>query len=242
MKERLQKILSARGVASRRAAEQMIQEGRVTVNGMTALLGQSADPDTDQIMLDGKPIPAGEQPVYIMLNKPRGFVTTLSDEKGRRTVAELVADCGVRVYPVGRLDLSSEGLLLFTNDGAFADQLMHPKHEVKKTYFVWVTGYTPQGFERLQQPIELDGYMIRPPHVRQWTVQGGNARLEITIHEGRNRQVRRMCDAAGMHVTRLRRISEGRLKLGDLPVGHWRYLTEDEVQMLKQLGEKHDAI
>ena len=242
MKERLQKILSARGVASRRAAEQMITEGRVMVNGRVASLGESADTDKDQILVDGKPIPAGQQPVYIMLNKPRGFVTTLSDEQGRRTAAELVADCGVRVYPVGRLDLSSEGLLLFTNDGAFADRLMHPKHEVKKTYFVWVPGYTPQGLEKLQQPIELDGYMIRPPHVRQWTVQGEHARLEITIHEGRNRQVRRMCDAAGMHVTRLRRISEGKLKLGDLPVGKWRYLTEEEVQMLKELGEKNDAV
>ena len=242
MKERLQKILSARGVASRRAAEQMILDGRVMVNGCVASLGESADPDTDQIIVDGKSLPAGNQSVYIMLNKPRGFVTTLSDEKGRRTAAELVADCGVRVYPVGRLDLSSEGLLLFTNDGAFADRLMHPKHEVKKTYFVWVTGYTPQGFEKLQQPVELDGYMIRPPHVRQWTVQGEHARLEITIHEGRNRQVRRMCDAAGMHVTRLRRISEGRLKLGDLPVGKWRYLTDEEVQMLKELGEKNDAV
>ena len=236
MKERLQKILSARGVASRRASEQMITDGRVMVNGRIALLGESADADVDEILVDGKAIPAGDQPVYIMLNKPRGFVTTLSDEKGRRTAAELVADCGVRVYPVGRLDLSSEGLLLFTNDGAFADRLMHPKHEVKKTYFVWVTGYTPQGFEKLQQPIELDGYLIRSPHVRQWTVQGEHARLEITIHEGRNRQVRRMCDAAGMHVTRLRRISEGRLKLGDLPVGKWRYLTDEEVQMLKELG------
>ena len=242
MKERLQKILSARGVASRRAAEQMILDGRVMVNGCVASLGESADPDTDQILVDGKALPAGNQPVYIMLNKPRGFVTTLSDEKGRRTAAELVADCGVRVYPVGRLDLSSEGLLLFTNDGAFADRLMHPKHEVKKTYFVWVTGYTPQGFEKLQQTVELDGYMIRPPHVRQWTVQGEHARLEITIHEGRNRQVRRMCDAAGMHVTRLRRISEGRLKLGDLPVGKWRYLTDEEVQMLKELGEKNDTV
>ena len=242
MKERLQKILSARGVASRRASEQMITDGRVMVNGRIALLGESADADVDEILVDGKAIPAGDQPVYIMLNKPRGFVTTLSDEKGRRTAAELVADCGVRVYPVGRLDLSSEGLLLFTNDGAFADRLMHPKHEVKKTYFVWVTGYTPQGFEKLQQPIELDGYLIRSPHVRQWTVQGEHARLEITIHEGRNRQVRRMCDAAGMHVTRLRRISEGRLKLGDLPVGKWRYLTDEEVQMLKELGEKNDAV
>lgn len=238
MKERLQKILSARGVASRRAAEQMIEEGRVSINGVVALLGQSADPDVDDIRIDGKPIPAGDKPVYIMLNKPRGFVTTLSDEQGRRTAAELVADCGVRVYPVGRLDLNSEGLLLFTNDGAFADKLMHPKHEVKKTYFAWVTGYSPAGFERLQQPIELDGYMIRPPHVKQWTVQGDHARLEITIHEGRNRQVRRMCAAAGMHVTRLRRIKEGRLKLGDLPVGKWRYLTDEEVDMLRQMGAK----
>lgn len=233
MTERLQKILSARGVASRRTAEQMILDGRVVVNGEIASLGQSADPDVDEILIDGNAIPAGDQPVYIMLHKPRGFVTTLSDEKGRRTVADLVADCGVRVYPVGRLDLSSEGLLLMTNDGAFAEWMMHPKHEVNKTYFVWVTGYTPQGFEKLQQPIELDGYMIKPPKVRQWTVREDHAQLEITIHEGRNRQVRRMCDAAGMHVTRLRRIREGKLKLGDLPVGKWRYLTPEEVAMLK---------
>jgi 23S rRNA pseudouridine2605 synthase len=238
MTERLQKILSARGVTSRRAAEQMIQEGRITVNGQVAILGQTADPDVDEILVDGKPIPAGDQPVYIMLNKPRGFVTTRSDEKGRRSAAELVADCGVRVYPVGRLDLSSEGLLLFTNDGVFADAMMHPKHQIDKTYFVWVTGYTPEGFEKLQQPIELDGYLIKPPRVRQWTVNGEHARLEITIHEGRNRQVRRMCDAAGMHVTRLRRIREGKLKLGDLPVGKWRYLTEEEVLLLK--GQKEN--
>ncbi len=238
MTERLQKIISSRGVASRRAAEQMILDGRVTVNGQPAALGQTADPSLDEIIVDGKPIPAGDQPVYIMLNKPRGFVTTLSDEKGRKTAVQLVADCGVRVYPVGRLDLNSEGLLLFTNDGAFADAMMHPKHEVKKTYFVWVTGYTPEGFQHLQQPTRLDGYLIRSPHVRQWTVKGEHARLEITIHEGRNRQVRRMCEAAGMHVTRLRRISEGRLKLGDLAVGAWRYLTDEEVAMLKETGDR----
>lgn len=242
MTERVQKILSARGVASRRAAEQLIQQGRVTVNGAVAKLGQCADPEKDQICLDGKPIPTGEKLVYIMLNKPRGFVTTLSDEKGRRTAADLVADCGTRVYPVGRLDLSSEGLLLFTNDGAFADAMMHPKHQVNKTYMVWVTGYTPEGFARLQQPISLDGYTIRAPQVRQWTVQGDQARLEITIHEGRNRQVRRMCNAAGMHVTRLRRIGEGKLQLGDLAVGKWRYLTEAEVEMLKKLGAKYEKL
>lgn len=232
MTERLQKILSARGVASRRTAEQMILDGRITVNGQTAMLGQIADPDTDEIFVDGKPIPAGMQPVYIMLHKPRGFVTTLSDEQGRRTAAELVSDCGVRVYPVGRLDLSSEGLLLFTNDGAFADQMMHPKHQVDKAYLAWVTECTENSVQRLRQPIELDGYRIRAPKVR--LVKPGL--LEITIHEGRNRQVRRMCGMAGMHVTRLRRIREGSLSLGDLPSGKWRYLTDDEVMSLK--GQK----
>lgn len=239
MTERLQKILSARGVASRRAAEQMIQDGRVSVNGAVAVLGQTADADTDSIFVDGKPIPTGEKPVYIMLHKPRGFVTTLSDEKGRRTAADLVADCGVRVYPVGRLDMSSEGLLLFTNDGDFAMKMMHPRHEVDKTYLAWVTGYTPAGLEKLKMPIELDGYTIRAPKVRQKTVKGDTAILEITIHEGRNRQVRRMCEAAGMHVTRLRRIQEGKLKLGDLAVGAWRYLTEAEAAML--LGDTYEG-
>ena len=228
MTERLQKILSARGVASRRTAETMIEEGRVTVNGTLAVLGQSADPEKDEILLDGRPLPSAEQYVYILLHKPRGYVTTLSDEKGRKTVAELVSDCGVRVYPVGRLDLDSEGLLLLTNDGEFANRLMHPKHEVEKTYLTWVTDYSEAALQRLKQPITLDGYRIRPPKVRP--VKPGL--LEITIHEGRNRQVRRMCDAAGMHVTRLKRIREGDLSLGDLPLGAWRYLTEKEVKML----------
>jgi 23S rRNA pseudouridine2605 synthase len=228
MMERLQKILSARGVASRRAAEQMIRDGRVTVNGTIAALGQAVDVDTDEILIDGAPIPTGDQPVYIMLHKPRGFVTTLSDEQGRRTAADLVADCGVRVYPVGRLDLSSEGLLLFTNDGAFANRMMHPKHQVDKTYLAWVTDCSDEALQRLRQPIVLDGYRIRAPKLRQ--IKPGV--LEITIHEGRNRQVRRMCDAAGMHVTRLRRIREGNLSLGDLPVGKWRYLTAEEIASL----------
>ena len=228
MMERLQKILSARGVASRRTAEQMIRDGRVTVNGNIASLGQTVDVDTDEILIDGAPIPTGDQPVYIMLHKPRGFVTTLSDEQGRRTAADLVADCGVRVYPVGRLDLSSEGLLLFTNDGAFANRMMHPKHQVDKTYLAWVTDCSDEALQRLRQPIVLDGYRIRAPKLRQ--VKPGM--LEITIHEGRNRQVRRMCEAAGMHVTRLRRIREGNLSLGDLPVGKWRYLTAEEIASL----------
>lgn len=234
MAERLQKILSARGLASRRQAEEWIQAGRVTVNGRTAQLGDTADPAADDIQVDGRPLPEAEEPVYILLNKPRGYVTTLSDERGRPHAAGLVADCGRRVYPVGRLDMDSEGLLLFTNDGAFANALTHPKREVEKTYQVWTTGYTPGGEERLSRPITLDGYTIRPPKVRLLRAQGDAAQFLVTIHEGRNRQVRRMCQAAGMRCTRLRRIQEGPLKLGNLPLGKWRYLTAEEVDRLKR--------
>ena len=234
MRERLQKILSARGVASRRKAEELIGQGHVAVNGIPARLGDTADPDIDEILVEGRPLPRQEGHVYILLNKPRGYVTTLSDEKGRPNAAQLVADCGVRVYPVGRLDMDSEGLLLFTNDGAFANALMHPKHEVKKTYAVWVTGYHPGGEVQLSRPIALDGYPIRPPKVRLLKAEGSKAKFQVTIHEGRNRQVRRMCEAAGMYCTRLRRIREGSLSLGSLPLGTWRYLTETEVEELKQ--------
>ena len=234
MTERLQKILSARGIASRRASEGMIEAGRVTVNGVVAKLGQLADPETDTIFVDGRPLPSMDNYVYIMLHKPRGFVTTMSDERGRRTAAELIADCGVRVYPVGRLDMDSEGLLLFTNDGEFANAMMHPKHEVNKTYLAWVIKYSHEAFENIQKPITLDAYQIRKPKVRLIKTQADKALLEITIHEGRNRQVRRMCDAAGMHVTRLKCIAEGTLQLNDLPLGKWRYLTEDEITLLKE--------
>lgn len=233
MAERLQKILSARALASRRKAEEMILAGRVTVNGRIASLGESADPEKDQILVDGKALPSRGNYVYIMLNKPRGFVTTLSDDKGRKHVAQLVSGCGQRVYPVGRLDMDSEGLLLFTNDGEFANRLMHPKHEVEKTYDAWVTGYVPGGEKRLLEPMVLDGYAIRTPGVELLGAGDGNARLRITIHEGRNRQVRRMCQQAGMRVTRLRRVREGSLILGDLPLGKWRYLTDKEVELLK---------
>ena len=232
MQERLQKILSARGVASRRKAEEMIQSGRVSVNGQVALLGESADPDVDEIRVDGKLLPSQSEYVYIMLHKPRGFVTTLSDEKGRPNAAQLVSDCGTRVYPVGRLDMDSEGLLIFTNDGAFANHLMHPKHEVEKTYETWVTGYNPGCLKALTSPMELDGYQLRIPKVKLLKAEGEKARLQITIHEGRYRQVRRMCEKAGMYVTRLRRIREGELLLGELPKGKWRHLTGEEVQKL----------
>ena len=229
---RLQKILSERGVASRRASEEMIKAGRITVNGRVAALGDTADPEVDAILLDGQPLPDRQKAVYILLNKPRGYVTTLSDEKGRKTVAELV-DCGLRVYPVGRLDMDSEGLLLLTSDGEFANAMMHPKHEVNKTYEVWVTGYHEAATALLARPVMLDGYTIRKPEVKCLWADGKKAKFLVTIHEGRNRQVRRMCELAGMTVTRLRRIAEGGLELGDLPLGAWRYLTEEELAKLK---------
>lgn len=233
MTERLQKILASRGLCSRRTAEQWINAGRVSVNGITATLGQSADPVSDTILLDGEPLPIGSEFVYIMLHKPRGFVTTMSDEQGRANVTQLV-DCGCRVYPIGRLDMDSEGLLLLTNDGDFANHLMHPKAEVEKTYEVWAEHYEPGKELLLARPIQLDGYTIHPPKVQMVGVRGSSARIYITIHEGRNRQVRRMCQVAGLHVTRLRRIAEGSVTLGDLPKGKWRYLTADEIAHLKK--------
>ncbi len=234
MKERIQKILSSCGCASRRAAEEMILAGRVSCNGKICTLGESADVNSDVILLDGKPIPVKKETVYIMLNKPRGFVTTLSDEKGRKTAAQLVADCGTRVYPIGRLDMDSDGLLLFTNDGEFANTLMHPKHEIDKQYRVVVLNADVDRIEKLKLPVVLDGYRIRTPDVKTLEEpDNGRAVLLITIHEGRNRQVRRMCAIAGMKVKRLTRVAEGAVELGDLPVGKWRYLTEKEISSLK---------
>ena len=237
MTERLQKIISARGLVSRRKAEEWIGQGRVTVNGAVARLGDSADPETDDIQVDGKALPSTSDQVYIVLNKPRGYVTTLSDERGRKNVSELVADCGCRVYPVGRLDMDSEGLLLFTNDGAFANMLAHPKHQVEKVYQVTVNGFSAEGLDRLRQPITLDGYRIKAPDVAVISTpktQNGKARLQVAIHEGRNRQVRRMCAMAGMEVVRLVRVREGCLSLGNLPRGQWRYLTDEELNNLKK--------
>ena len=233
MTERIQKILSSRGVASRRKAEEMITAGRIVCNDRQCVLGDVADPDVDEILIDGKPLPKEGERCYIMLNKPRGFITTLSDEKGRKNAAQLVADCGQRVYPVGRLDMDSEGLLLFTNDGDFANNLMHPKHEVEKTYRVTVLEYDAEKLEKLKLPVVLDGYQIKPPKVELETVKGNKASVLVKIHEGRNRQVRRMCAIAGLTVMRLERISEGKLSLGNLPKGKWRYLTKDEVEALK---------
>ncbi len=236
MKERLQKILSQRGVASRRRAEELISSGQVTVNGEIALLGCRADPDVDEIKVSDRNLPGRSNLVYIMLNKPRGVVTTLSDEKGRPNAAQLVADCGVRVWPIGRLDMDSEGLLLFTNDGEFSQMVAHPKTEVEKCYHVWVNGYTPEKEKLLCRRVELDGYKIAVPGIRCLKTDGDRAKLSVTIHEGRNRQVRRMCAMAGLNVHRLMRVSEGSIHMDKLPVGTWRYLTENEILSLKREG------
>lgn len=233
MEERLQKLLSAAGICSRRAAEGYITAGRVTVNGEPAELGRRADLERDDIRVDGKPLAAKAEPVYLLLNKPRGYVSTLSDEQGRRTVADLVEDCGTRVYPVGRLDLDSEGLLLMTNDGELMQRLLHPSHEVSKTYHVSVYGPVIGAAERLSAITDLEGERIRPAHAKVLRQTSQTAELSITIHEGKNRQIRRMCAACGLTVKRLRRVREHTLELGDLPLGKWRRLTEEEAAALK---------
>ena len=323
MKERLQKLIAAAGLCSRRTAEEWIVQGKVTVNGGLARLGDTADPEIDEIRVDGRPLPAApRKTTTVLLYKPRGVVTTMHDEKGRPGVAELLPPELGRLYPVGRLDQFSEGLLLMTNDGELANRLTHPKGEVRKTYRLWVSGWHEGALEQLRRPIVLDGYRIKPPEVRLLWERIGNrqqaignrgredapvgaaigrpqeetgnrqqaignrgredapvgaaigrpqtaesfpvchsersegsaspvpslplegkayegaprdnvAALEITIHEGRNRQIRRMAEAAGLKTTRLKRIAEGGLRLGDLKPGQWRRLTETELEQLK---------
>ena len=233
MKERLQKLIASAGLCARRTAEEWIAAGRVCVNGAVASLGDRADPETDTVTADGAPLPGKPGAVYLMLNKPRGYVTTLSDEYGRRTAAELVADCGVRVYPVGRLDRDSEGLLLFTNDGELAQRVLHPRHQVDKVYLVTVRGDIRGAAERLMAITQLDGEPIAPAQAAEVTRHEGQAVLRVTIHQGKNRQVRRMCAQIGLHVVRLQRIQEDSLLLGDLPAGKWRYLTDQELQGLR---------
>lgn len=233
MKERLQKLIASAGLCARRTAEDWIAAGRVCVNGAVASLGDRADLETDTVTVDGAPLPGKPGAVYLMLNKPRGYVTTLSDEYGRRTAAELVADCGVRVYPVGRLDRDSEGLLLFTNDGELAQRLLHPRHQVDKVYLVTVRGDIRGAAERLMAITELDGEPIAPAQAAEVARHEGQAVLRVIIHQGKNRQVRRMCAQIGLHVVRLQRIQEDSLLLGDLPAGKWRYLTDQELQGLR---------
>lgn len=232
MEERLQKLLSAAGVCSRRTAEEYIAAGRVEVNGAEARIGDKADPNRDRITVDGILLFREEKRVWLMLNKPRGYVTTLSDEKGRKTAAELVADCGSRVWPVGRLDLNSEGLLLFTNDGEGTNRVIHPSHRMEKEYHVTVTGDLDAALPILTGPMELDGQPLAPAEVKVLARDRLGGRLAVVIRQGKNRQVRRMCAQAGLEVKRLLRVREGTLTLGKLPSGKWRFLTPEELRAL----------
>ncbi len=241
MQERLQKILSAHGVASRRESERLIAEGRVKVNGITAALGQSADISIDEIAVDGALLRNADEKTYIMLNKPRGYVTTMRDEKGRNTVAELVKDCGVRVYPVGRLDIDSEGLLLMTNDGEMTHILTHPSNQKEKIYHVRVTGDVEGALMPLGEPMTIDGYTIKPAEVGVLKRTAGGALLSIMICEGRNRQIRKMCAQVGLRVESLMRVSEGGLRLGRLKTGTWRYLDKTEIKLLKLTAQGKTA-
>ena len=229
---RLDKYLAETAQCTRSEAKTLLSRGRVTVNGAVCKKGDTQLREGDSVAVDGAPL-AYQQFVYLMLNKPRGYVCTLSDEKGRKTVAELVRDCGARVYPVGRLDLDSEGLLLLTNDGEWMQHLLHPRYEVNKVYEVSVAGEVRGAAEVLASMTQLDGEPIRPAQVRVLRQGRDTAVLSITIHEGKNRQIGRMCAAAGLHVKRLKRVQEHALKLGALPVGVWRDLTEQELHATK---------
>jgi 23S rRNA pseudouridine2605 synthase len=242
MEERIQKIISAAGVTSRRAAEQLITEGRVRVNGKVVTeLGTKADASKDHIKVDGKLINPQQPPTYIMLNKPAGFVTTMSDPEGRPTVEHLLKGVKTRVYPVGRLDYNTEGLLLLTNDGDFAHLITHPKHEFPKTYLAKVKGVLEDGMiDMLERGVFLQDGKTAPAKIRKVRKEEANSWVEITIHEGRKRQVRRMFDHVGRSVIKLKRIRTGTLSLGDLPEGTFRHLTLDEVNALRETAMKTD--
>ena len=229
MEERLQKILSSAGVCSRRKAEELLKAGRVKVNGLTANVGDKADLERDRVEVDGVALSAPAAHTYLMLHKPRGYVTTLSDERGRPTAAQLVADCPARVWPVGRLDMDSEGLLLFTDDGELTHALTHPSHRVEKEYQVRVSGDVERALPLLARPMMVEGETMEADRVEQTGVD----RLTIVIHQGKNRQVRRMCAAAGLTVLRLKRVREGSLILGDVQAGKWRSLTNQEISLLR---------
>ena len=230
---RLQKYMSECGVASRRKSEELIAKGAVKVNGTVAKIGDSVDPKRDIITLNGKKIENKTVAKYIMLHKPRGFVTTMSDELGRRCVASLVEDVGERVYPIGRLDRNSEGLLLLTNDGEFANAVMHPSKHVPKTYRVTVRpDITAQQIDELSSGVMIEGRMTAPADVQLLQKEEGRAVVEIVLYEGTNRQIRRMCEALGLEVARLKRTAVGSVKLGMLRPGEWRDLTAQEVESL----------
>ena len=240
-KLRLQKYFTDCGVLSRRAAEAEIAAGRVLVNGTPAVLGMQIDPETDKVVWKGKEITPRQdgKKHYFLLHKPRGYVTTLSDEKGRRTVADLLKPTGLRLYPVGRLDMDSDGLLLMTDDGALANKLTHPRHEIAKIYEVTVKGTpTVEQLNRLTLPFLLDGYRTLPVAVTVLSEREGNTVLRFPLYEGRNRQIRRMCKEVSLRILSLTRVAIGELTLADLPLGKYRPLTEAEVRYLTGSAQK----
>ena len=235
--------MSTAGTASRRAAEELIVLGRVRVNGKVVTeLGTKADPNKDHIKVDGKLINPKQPQTYIMLNKPAGYVTTMSDPEGRPTVQDLLKGIKVRVYPVGRLDYNTEGMLLMTNDGDFAHLIAHPSHELPKTYLAKIKGVLDdKAVHELEKGVFLDDGKTAPAKVKKVRKEETNSWVEITIREGRKRQVRRMFDRVGRSVIRLKRIRTGNLSLGDLPEGQYRHLTPAEVRALKETSRKTDA-
>lgn len=231
---KLQKYFSDCGILSRRAAEEEIKQGKVTVNGEAAFLGMRISPDVDVVIYKGARVLAqSEEKLYILLNKPRGIVTTLSDEKGRPTVLSLISGLGARVYPVGRLDIDSDGLLLLTNDGALTNKLTHPRHKIPKIYNVTVKGEVTVGaLTLLSSPLVIDGYKIQPVKVEIIKKEPSQTILKMTLYEGRNRQIRKMCALADLKITRLTRVALGNIALGSLEVGKWRFLTKSETDYL----------
>lgn len=230
---RLQKFIAECGVASRRKAEELISSGKVRVNGKIAAIGDKIDPKKDKVTVNNKKLIHNDATVYLMLHKPRGYVTTMSDEMGRKCVAELVSDVEKRVYPVGRLDRDSEGLLLMTNDGEFANAMMHPAHHVPKTYRVTVRpGITEDQITAMTVGMMLEGRRTAPAQVHVITREENRVVLEIVLYEGRNREIRKMCEALNLEVARLKRIAVGSVKLGMLQPGKWRMLTPAEVKKL----------
>ena len=241
-KIKLQKYFGDCGVMSRRAAEAEIAAGKVKVNGAVASLGDRVDPENDLIEYNGKPVrqKTGGLHTYIALNKPAGYVTTMSDEKGRKTVRDLIGGIKTRVYPVGRLDMYSDGLLLLTDDGELTNKLTHPSHSVSKKYRATVTSHvTEDELTKLREPFELDGYMLRPFEIKLGGyVKCGEADstvLVFTLHEGRNREIRKICEHHGLRIARLTRFSIGEISLGQLESGKWRSLTDDEIEYLKKI-------
>ena len=234
MLERLQKIISAAGITSRRASETLILNGQVTVNGVVVTeLGTKADPAKDRISVNGTLLKVSEQRLYILLNKPAGYMTTLDDPEGRPLVTDLLQEINERVYPVGRLDYNTEGLLLLTNDGEWANKLMHPRHEIDKEYHVRVRGKVHKSqLDQLAEGVEIDGKKTAPATAILIKDGEQNDWLAITIHEGRNRQIRRMCEAVSLSVVRLKRVRYGSLVLGVLKSGQFRHLSETEVNEL----------